>query len=58
MGRELGILNGSGWKPKGMHWKTFERLKAEHDALVEIALAGMARRLGLLQARLDGFLEK
>jgi hypothetical protein len=58
LGWELGILNGSGWKPKGMHWKTFERLKAEHDALVEIALAGMARRLGLLQARLDGFLEK
>jgi hypothetical protein len=56
MGRELGILNGSGWKPKGMHWKTFERIKAEHDALVEVA--GMARRMGLLKARLDGFLEK
>jgi hypothetical protein len=56
LGRELGILNGSGWKPKGMHWKTFGGIKAEHDALVEVA--GMARRLGLLQAKLNGFLEK
>ena len=23
-GWEPGILNGNGWKPKGMHWNTFE----------------------------------
>jgi hypothetical protein len=45
---EPGILNGNGIKPKGMHWRTFERLKAEHDALVGESLAGMAKRFGLL----------
>jgi hypothetical protein len=27
LGWEAGILNGEGDKPKGMHWRTFERLK-------------------------------
>jgi hypothetical protein len=49
LGWELGILNGSGWKPKGMHWRTFRRLTAEHDALVHASLTGMAQRLGLLR---------
>jgi hypothetical protein len=40
-----GIINGNGDKPKGMHWKTFERLSAEHDALVQVSLAGMVARL-------------
>jgi len=48
LGWEPGILNDSGWKPKGMHWKNFGRLKAEHDALVEVTLAGMARRFRLI----------
>lgn len=47
-----GILNGNGLKPKGMHWRTFERLQREHDAHVTAALAGMATKLGLLQGRL------
>ena len=47
-----GILNGNGWKPKGMHWSTFERLQREHDAHVNAALAVMAAKLGLLQGRL------
>jgi hypothetical protein len=51
---EPGILNGEGTKPKGMRWRTFERLTAEHEAFVGKSLAGMARRLGLLQGRLDG----
>ncbi|MBS1212047.1 MAG: uncharacterized protein H6R26_663 [Proteobacteria bacterium] len=42
-----GILNGNGWKPKGMHWRTYERLKHEHNHLVSAALAGIAERLGL-----------
>lgn len=49
---EPGILNGNGWKPKGMHWCTFERLQREHDAHVGAALSGMAAKLGLLQGRL------
>ena len=49
---EPGILNGNGWKPKGMHWCTFERLQREHDAHVSAALAGMAAKFGLLEGRL------
>jgi hypothetical protein len=37
-----------------MHWRTFERLTAEHDAFVGVSLAGMAARLGLIERRLDG----
>ncbi len=35
-----GILEGGDWgKPKGMHWRTYERLCREHDALANRALA-------------------
>lgn len=44
---EPGILNGEGWKPKGMHWRTFERLQAEHDSHVNRSLVGVAQRLKL-----------
>ena len=53
LGWEPGILNGSGTKPKGMHWRTFERLQARHEAFVGVSLAGMARRLGILGSRLE-----
>ena len=49
---EPGILNGNGGKPKGMNWRTFERLQASHDFHVNATLAGMAARLGLLGERL------
>lgn len=52
LGWEPGILNGNGLKPKGMHWRTFERLQGQHDAHVNAALAGMAAKLGLLQGKL------
>ena len=48
LGWEPGILNGPGLKPKGMHWRTFKRLKAEHDAFVAESLAGAARRFSIL----------
>jgi hypothetical protein len=44
-----GILNRNGCKPKGMHWKTYRCLTAKHDAYVEVALAGIARRLDILK---------
>lgn len=45
LGWEPGILNGfDGPKPKGMHWRTFDRLQAQHDAYVEASLLGMAQR--------------
>lgn len=31
LGWRVGILNPGGPKPKGMHWRTFARLTAEHD---------------------------
>lgn len=44
---EPGILNGNGWKPKGMHWQTFRRLSAEHDRHVRRSLAGFGARYGI-----------
>ena len=48
LGWEAGILNGDGGKPKGMHWETYQRLKSQHDALVQVSLHDMGRKLGLL----------
>jgi hypothetical protein len=52
LGWEPGILNGNGLKPKGMHWRTFARLQSQHDSHVNVALAGMTAKLGLLRERL------
>lgn len=51
LGWEPGILNGNGLKPKGMHWRTFERLQRGHDAHVNAALVGMAARLARVRMR-------
>lgn len=56
LGWQAGILNGNGLKPKGMHWRTFERLEREHDDYVNASLTGMAARLGLLRCQLDAML--
>ena len=53
LGWEAGILNDEGEKPKGMHWRTFHRLYAEHDNLVNASLRGMMRKLGKLGVGLD-----
>lgn len=45
---EPGFLNGNGWKPKGMQWRTFWRLHAEHEALVARSMAWMAARFGFM----------
>ncbi len=47
LGWEPGILNGEGGKPKGMRWRTFERLTAEHAFLVGESLAGAMRQFGV-----------
>jgi len=49
LGWEPGFLNGNGGKPKGMHWSTFERLTAQHDAFVQASLAKIAARYRLPQ---------
>ncbi len=40
-----GIITGDRSKPKGMHWRTFARLAAEHDGLVKRYVTGMSQRL-------------
>ena len=40
-----GVIHGPGSKPKGMHWKTFWRLQASHDATVMRTLAGLSAKL-------------
>jgi hypothetical protein len=54
LGWGAGIANPEGGKPKGMHWRTYERLKAEYAAFANASWAGMAERLGLMNRRLDG----
>ena len=53
LGWEAGILNGDGGKPKGMHWKTYQRLKSNHDALVQVSFQDIGRKLDLLQGMLE-----
>ena len=57
LGWEAGILNFPGRRPKGMHRRTFERLKGRHDAFVSASVAGMARRLRLVEKGLGGLLD-
>ena len=47
MGWEPGILIPAGDKPKGMHWRTYWRLRMEHDEQAYQALAGLASRFGI-----------
>ncbi|MBA3594260.1 MAG: hypothetical protein H0W47_10755 [Polaromonas sp.] len=48
LGWEAGILNGDGGKPKGLHWATYQRLKAEHDRRVQISFQDIGRKFGFL----------
>ncbi len=41
-----GTGNGHGPKPKGMHWRTFERLCAEHDDLERVCWTHFMARYG------------
>ncbi len=51
LGWGAGIANPKGDKPKGMHWRTYERLVAEHDRFANASWAGMAEWLRLLKKR-------
>ena len=46
------MLNGNGWKPKGMQRNTLERLTAQHDTFIQTSLYGMDAKLNLLGNRL------
>lgn len=49
---EPGILNGHGSKPRGMHWRTYQRLIVKHDALVDVSVGWMQRRMRMIDATL------
>lgn len=38
LGWEPGILNGDGWKPKGMHWNTAEE-EAQAERLLNVRIS-------------------
>jgi hypothetical protein len=43
------VLEGAGWgKPKGMHWRTYERLCDEHDGLEGVVTRDCIARFGLM----------
>ena len=48
LGWRPGILNSGGNKPKGMHWRTVERLQGEHDAFVEASFSIRMARFGMV----------
>jgi integrase len=49
LGWEADILKGNGCKPKGMHWSTFARLQAQHDALFNRSFVGIMTKFGPLR---------
>ena len=53
LGWHAGILNVEGGKPKGMHWKTYWRVKSQHDALVQVSFRDIGRKFGFLHRLLD-----
>ena len=52
LGWPRGILNPSGGKPKGMHWKTYLRLVSQHTAYSSRALTFMGASLKSLSSKL------
>lgn len=42
-----GVLNGDQWKPKGMHWRTFERLCDQHEGFVDVVWREARLRFGI-----------
>jgi hypothetical protein len=58
LGWEPGFLNGKGWKPKGMHWRTYHRLEAEHDLLVMETVSTIDARLGVAEDRLQRMMQQ
>ena len=48
LGWRAGIANPNTGKPKGMHWDTYQRLKSQHDVLVQVSFYDIARKLGFL----------
>jgi hypothetical protein len=52
LGGSTNMLKDFPEKPKGMHWRTYDRWSRVHDAAKERSLMGFVERLGRLRARL------
>jgi hypothetical protein len=50
---EPGILNGKGFKPKGMHWKTYQKLVMSHNDFVHASLVELSRKIGIMEKSLE-----
>jgi hypothetical protein len=49
-----GVLEGAGWgKPRGMHWRTYERLCDEYDGFDDIMSCNFMARFGLTLAQVS-----
>ena len=48
LGWPVGIFNPAGGKSKGMHWRTYWRLRGEYNTLFTASLNRIQRRLGSL----------
>ncbi len=57
LGWPPGILNPCGGKPKGMHWKTYSRLRDEYGRALGEATEGLAEQLKRLTGRVGRTLE-
>ena len=58
LGWGAGIALPDGAKPKGMHWKTFYRLKARHDATVQHVIGYTHQWCDKITSRLQGRIQK
>ncbi len=48
LGWDIGTFTSDRRKPKGMHWRTFNRLREAHDRFTQVSLQGTVRRLSRL----------
>lgn len=52
LGCPVAILNDADGKLKGMHWATYHRPTAEHDALSQVCFEAIGRKLGIVRRAL------
>ncbi|MEI6269281.1 MAG: hypothetical protein WCP01_10405 [Methylococcaceae bacterium] len=53
LGWAAGIANGDGVKPKGMHWKTFYKIKSEYDYRLQRIFVSTAEWCDKIRAELN-----
>ena len=49
-----GIANPPGDKPKGMHWRTYNRLLRQCTVFASASWEGIAKRYSLLTRKIEG----